>query len=543
MIQLLIPMSGQGTRYQKAGYDQPKPLIPVSGVPMIERLLRNFPLDWDTTFVLAENHRATELPAVLSRLRPNGRQLFIPPHKAGPSFAALAALKAKALDPQRPVLVSYCDYAMIWDPAHFERFVAETACDAAVISYRGFHAHYLSPQKYAYSRLEGERVMEVREKGSFTDNREEEYASSGGYYFRSGELLARAIDYQSQQGLSLNGELYTSLTVQALIQMLPEHHVRVFEIPGFFQWGTPEDLQGFEYWEKTFTGYNRAVGKRGTVDQLLIPMAGLGSRFSAVTTDPKPLIPVFGQPMFEAAIASMPQPGRVELVAVNEVADRLASVTSNNPVHVTRLTETPAGQALTTEFGARALSAKGDIIVTACDHAIVLDSERWARFRAAPDCDAAVFTLKGFPGVTRKPTAYSYVVPTAEHGEFPEVARVSLKKNTTEQPLSEHLLVGTFWFRSAAILLEGIEQLKKNNVQVNGELYLDIIFDALKGLGRRSRIIPLEGYINWGDPQSLAEALYWQEVFCGRRIDARPRLPGVESNDLFRAGDSVLERR
>ena len=66
-IQLLIPMSGQGNRYRQAGYQEPKPLIPVNGVPMISRLLENFPQSWPSVFVMAENHKNTELPPLLAK--------------------------------------------------------------------------------------------------------------------------------------------------------------------------------------------------------------------------------------------------------------------------------------------------------------------------------------------------------------------------------------------------------------------------------------------------------------------------------------------
>ncbi|MFM8315958.1 MAG: NTP transferase domain-containing protein, partial [Deltaproteobacteria bacterium] len=234
-IQLLIPMSGQGNRYRDAGYKEPKPLIPVNGVPMITRLLENFPDSWPTVFVMAENHKNTELPSVLTKNRPLGYQVFIEKHTQGPSFAALKGLEH--LDPELPVLLSYCDYAMVWDSTRFTHFVEETQCDACVVSYRGYHAHYRSPQQYAYCRMSGERVVEVKEKGSFTSNREQEFASSGGYYFKSARLLKKAIEFQLAQNLQLNGEFYSSLTVEALLRMDPKAHVRVFEIPGFFQWG------------------------------------------------------------------------------------------------------------------------------------------------------------------------------------------------------------------------------------------------------------------------------------------------------------------
>ena len=132
-IQLLIPMSGQGTRYKKAGYNQPKPLIPVNGRPMIERLLEKFPTDWPCTFVLAENHQSTELPVLLKKLRPLAKIIVVPVHSQGPSFAVKAALSS--MIEEDPILVSYCDYGLTWDPWDFQKFVEQSQCDAALISF------------------------------------------------------------------------------------------------------------------------------------------------------------------------------------------------------------------------------------------------------------------------------------------------------------------------------------------------------------------------------------------------------------------------
>jgi NDP-sugar pyrophosphorylase family protein len=520
-------MSGQGSRYERAGYKQPKPLIPVSGTPMIERLLGHFPEHWQTHFVLAENHRATELPELLARLRPGATIRFVAPHALGPGPAILAGLPA--IPDDAPVFVSYCDYGMVWDAAQFERFVAETGCDACLTSYRGFHAHYLSPVPYAYSRLQGERVIEVREKGSFTNDREEEYASAGGYYFRTAALLRDALQHQISGGLKLNGEYYTSLTVEALLRQRPEAHVRVFEIPGFFQWGTPEDLKIFEYWESCFRAYNRTAAARGQVAQVLLPMAGQGSRFATITDLPKPLIPVFGRPMYQAALDSLPAAERTVLVALEGFASQLAR--SLHPgVEVVALPQTPQGQALSTEAGLSRLDLAREVLVTACDHAIVLPAERWTAFRERPDCEAAILTMQGFPGAARSPLSYSYVLPEPGRDSFPIVLRVSLKRNPSADPLLDHVLVGTFWFSEGRVLRRGIDELKRRDQRVNGELYLDAVFDCLRDLGMRVRMIPLDGYVCWGEPDLLAEALYWQEIFTGRRIDRRHRHPGVPSH-------------
>lgn len=521
-IHLVVPMSGQGLRFQQAGYTQPKPLIDVNGVPMIERVLSCFPLDWPSFFVLAENHRATALPAALEALRPQGVVEAVAPHREGPGRALRAVLPR--LPPDAPVFVSYCDYGMVWDARQFERFVRQSDCDACVVSYRGFHPHYLNPLTYAYSRLEGGLVREVREKGSFTADREQEFASAGGYYFKSARLLAEALRRQEDDGLTLKGESYTSLTVEALLRARPGARVTVFEIPAFFQWGTPEELERFVFFEQGFAAKNRFLGASLEVEQVLMPMAGRGSRFSSST--PKPLLPVAGQPMFKAALASLPRARRTVVVGLEafepQVVPHLGPATT-----LVSLPRTPEGQALSTGAGLDALSPQGDVIVSACDHGIVLDPELWAAFRTDPRCEAAIFTIAGFPGAARRPEAYAYVVPAPGSGPVREVAQVSVKRPVSQTPWKDALLVGTFWFESRDVLRRGIDLLTAADKRVNGELYLDSVFELLLGQGLRVRSIPLGGYLCWGEPEALAESLYWQECFGGAGLVPRPRHPGV----------------
>lgn len=528
MMQVLIPMSGQGTRYKKVGYSQPKPLIPVSGRPMIERLLQKIPTEWPVTFVLAENHRSTELPEVLLKLRPQAQQIFIPAHDKGPSYAIKAALPH--LKSQEPVLVSYCDYGFKWDPWDFAEFVKNSRCHSALLSYRGFHAHYLSPVTYAFSRMQGEQVVEVREKGSFTDQRENEFASAGAYYFDSVVTLTKAIEAQEKLNLSLNGEFYTSLTVEALLRSQPNANVRVYEIPAFYQWGTPEDLQTFEYWEKTFNLWAHTQNHGMTVDHVHMPMAGLGSRFKDYYNTPKPFLFIDETPMYRLALNSLPLGNTTSFVSLKSVEQSL-SLKSHEAAHF--LPETPPGQAFSVQAGLTAIPEQGTLVISACDHSIVIEPTVWEEFQKNPDCDAAIFTIQGFPGARRRPQAFAYVEVKGDintninNKTFSEVSRVSVKQPLSSDPTQDHLLVGSFWFKNKSVLEKSLSQLIEKNPRVNGELYLDSIFNLMIENSLKVRIIPLDGYVNWGDPDSLAEALYWKEVFLGHRLSKRQRLEGV----------------
>lgn len=523
-IHLLIPMSGQGTRYMKAGYKDPKPMIPVNGIPMIERLLSKIPFDWGCTFVLAENHRQSGLPELLSKLRPHGQILFVPPHQVGPSYPLQESLTTLPSDAS--ILVSYCDYGLVWDAHQFQEFVSYTDCDACLLSYKGFHAHYLSPTPYAYSKLHGEKVVQVKEKGSFTENREQEYASCGAYYFKNKNLLEEALKYQLAKDIKVNGEFYTSLTVEALLQAKPEAHVRVFEIPYFFQWGTPDDLKDFEYWERAYQAKNKFLSQKLSVEQVFIPMAGLGSRFSKITEQKKPFITICGDRMYEKALDSLPKADKTAIVTLKEYQKLV-----NSAYSFKGLSETPPGQALTVEEGLSLLDDNQSVLISACDHGVVIDPEKWKAFQEQ-DCDAAVFCIKGFPGVRRSPQSYSFVECQRSEDKFPIVKTIMIKQTVTSNPLQDNLLVGTFWFKNKTILAKGLQKIKEKSQKVNNELYLDGIFNELNELGYMTVVFPLDGYFNWGDPESLKESLYWEEVFSGHTLSPRKAFSGVEEIDV-----------
>ncbi len=529
-IQLVIPMSGQGRRYQEAGFKDPKPMIKINGKSIISRLLEKFPKEWPATFILSENHKNTGLPQHVLELRPEAKLIYVEFKGQGPGHALMESLPH--LNSEQPIFCSYCDYGLIWDPWSFQEFVLDSDCDACVVSYRGSHPHYLSPVPYAYSALKNDFVFKVKEKGSFTPIRENEFASCGAYYFKNKKLLQEALEFQLKNGLIHNGETYTSLTVEALLQCQPKSDVRVFEIPYFFQWGTPQDLWIYEYWEKTFKAkLALKPNEKKETAQVLMPMAGLGSRFTKIVDRPKPFILIDDQPMYLKALQSLPVSTKKSTIVSlkehqiyfqTEDANRLSATNEN-----IFLEKTPPGQAFSVEKGLEFIDDTGDIVISSCDHEIVLKEKVWTDFKKIKDVDAAVFTIQGFPGILRSPKSFSYVV-TEDGSEFSKIKQVSVKQTTCENPRDEKLLVGTFWFKDKKTLSESLNDLIKNPKLVNNELYLDSVFNNLIQNNKVVRIIPLDGYINWGDPDSMSEALYWSEVFLGHTMFKRKKLMGVE---------------
>ncbi|MFI5361781.1 MAG: NTP transferase domain-containing protein [Elusimicrobiota bacterium] len=503
--QVVIPMAGTGQRFKDAGYKEIKPLLDVAGRPLISRLIEKFPRDWRFVFVCNEEHlKTTRLSQVLLAAAPEAEIVAIAPHKLGPVHTVREGFRA--LRDDLPTFVNYCDFSFSWDPAHFLDFAALTECDGALLCYRGFHPHALSPTLYAYCREEGGRVKEVREKGHFTPDRSREYASSGTYFFGSGALARKYFAVAEDSGPNHKGEYYVSLVYNPMIA--DGLDVRVYEIPRFLQWGTPEDLEDYLYWHRAFERLAHEEAPPPSGPRLVMPMAGLGSRFAAGGT-PKPLIPVAGRPMFLAARARLPcGPARPVVVLRRELEADVRAAAGDAELVV--LDAPTSGQAETTLAAAPALATYEPVLVSACDHGLLWDRAEWERLIATGP-DVVVVGQRGYPDARRSPNSYAYIDAAADG----RVRRVSVKVPLSPNPTQDLVLTGTFYFRRADLMSDLIHDLKRRDMRVNGELYLDSVANLCVERGLDVRCFESASYLNWGSPAALGEFRYWYDHFLG----------------------------
>ena len=252
---LIVPMSGLGSRFLRAGYSMPKPLLPVHNRPIIEWVLAAFPGAIDPLFICRKEHlEETNMRDILLALKPEATILGIEGAKLGPVDALLKA--QDAIDDRRAAIVSYCDYYMQWDYRLFVEHVMRTQCAGSVPCYTGFHPHLL-PRKnlYACCRVDDDdRLLEIREKHSFTDDKTLSRHSPGAYYFAEGQLLKHYSRRLMEAEDSLNGEYYVSMVYNHMIadKLLVTAPANVKH---FCQWGTPEDLEDYLFWVDAIRGW------------------------------------------------------------------------------------------------------------------------------------------------------------------------------------------------------------------------------------------------------------------------------------------------
>jgi NDP-sugar pyrophosphorylase family protein/SAM-dependent methyltransferase len=519
-MQIVVPMSGFGERFRRAGYRVPKPLIEVDGKPIIAHVIDLFPGETDFLFVCNQDHLddpAFAMAEQLQRYCPTGRIAGIAPHKLGPVNAVLQAIDL--IDPSKPTVVNYCDFTCVWDYPRFKRMVAEGGWDGAIPCYTGFHPHMMGSTNYAYVRTEGERVLAIQEKKPYTDQPMREYASSGTYYFASGALMRESFKRcMARPDLALNDEYYVSLAYRPLLE--DGRRVAVFELDHFMQWGTPDDLAEYRAWSSAFRALvdparaRRPVSQRGTT---MVPMAGLGSRFAQEGhTLPKPLIPVSGEPMVVQATLDLPAAERHVFVLRKDLPGLDAIETTLQArfpgSFAVELAEVTDGQARTCLLGLDAtgldsVDLDAPLTIGACDNGAIYDADA---LRAALDdneADVLVWVARGYPGALRRPTHYGWV------DEAGGTVRSVSVKVPLENPARDPIIVGTFTFKRARDFAAAAEAMIARDGRVNGEFYVDSCIEDAIALGLRCRVFDIEHYLCWGTPDDLRTFEYWQHCF------------------------------
>lgn len=515
-MQVVIPMSGFGERFRRAGYAVPKPLIEIDDKPIIAHVVEMFPGETDFIFICNQDHLDEpkyNMASILKAFCPTGRIVGIAPHKLGPVHAVLQVVDL--ISNEAPTIVNYCDFTCYWDWCHFKKFVKDNDCVGAIPSYKGFHPHTLGSTNYAYMQEVDGWVKDIQEKQPYTDNRMEEFASSGTYYFSTGRVMKEVFRRQVELGLDLNGEFYVSLAYKLLLQN--NDPIAVYPLQHFMQWGTPADVAEYNYWSLAFKNILVKVDDESKPQgALVVPMAGLGQRFADegyLLT--KPLIPVSTKPMYTQAVDCLPKSARQVFVLREDMpgfGQTKASITEQYAdaavVSVPCVTDGQASSALVgLDQLERGSAVAGPITFGACDFAALYDRQELQRLMSNPEIDVIVWAIRGYPNALRAPNSYGWL-----DTDGLKIKSVSVKKPLSS-PETDPIILGTFTFKRAEDFRRSLQELKNKDEKINNEFFIDSCINEAIASGLSCRIFEVDSYLCWGTPDDYRTFQYWQSCF------------------------------
>ncbi|MDC1131827.1 NTP transferase domain-containing protein [Gammaproteobacteria bacterium] len=259
-MQILIPMTGNGSRFASQGYKRLKPFIKIHGYPMIHWVVKMFPGDEDKiTFICRDEHLKDKryVRKELKNCSPNAQIYEVEDwKKLGPVSDVLRA--SEIINNDESVLVSYCDFFVGWNYKEFKGLIKKYNPHGAVPCYTGFHPHLIHKENiYANCEIKKDfELKKIREKHQLHKNKYLDLQSPGLYYFQSGRILKDYCKKLINSKNSINGEYYMSLPFNDMVK----DNLSVLCPPiveYFCQWGTPKDLEEYNYWMNIIDKVNK----------------------------------------------------------------------------------------------------------------------------------------------------------------------------------------------------------------------------------------------------------------------------------------------
>ena len=227
-MNILIPMAGEGSRFRDAGFKMPKPLVPVNGVPMIQRVIENLggPSEHFIFVVQLRHIYEYGIDAKLREMCPGCKVVAIDGLTGG---AAVTALRASAhIDNYAPLLIANSDQLIEgWS-------LPDTKVDGVIYTF------WSDQTKWSYAAVgEYDRVYGVAEKQVIS-----RAATCGIYYWRRGSDFVKYARQMVDAGRRCNGEFYIAPVYNEAI--LDCKDIVAMNVERMHGLGTPEDLRAYE---------------------------------------------------------------------------------------------------------------------------------------------------------------------------------------------------------------------------------------------------------------------------------------------------------
>lgn len=236
-IQLVVPMAGLGQRFQDAGYETAKPLLPIHGVPMISVVLSNLFDERLSQIVLITRPEVAGKKYLEHALLPFKDILKIvelDKLSMGPAESVLSS--KHLLDPELPLVIANSDQYLNTDISSFYDTLGEGS-DGEILCMRD------NNPKWSYVTTNSENyVVDVVEKQVVSN-----LATVGVYGFRKSSLAVNALQEMISAGDKTNGEFY----VAPCYPYLARRHYRIRAIDlgpvgeVMYGLGTPNDYEYF----------------------------------------------------------------------------------------------------------------------------------------------------------------------------------------------------------------------------------------------------------------------------------------------------------
>lgn len=248
---LILPMAGHGSRFSVEGFSLPKPLLPVDGEPMFIKAIQSLPQTGNVVLICLDSFLNGGGSEVITSKTPDAKVVVLHQVTQGQAISCAHGLSSIDYPQDKPILISACDYGMIYDSAQLEQLLNRDKPDVVVFSFRDSIASKINPDMYSWLDVDGNGdIKSVSTKRFPGGDPFKIPAIVGTMYFRKAQYFIDGLNVNLVQQLRTNGEYYVDDVINRCIAA--NLTVKNFEINHYIGWGTPHDYRSYGYFKKFF---------------------------------------------------------------------------------------------------------------------------------------------------------------------------------------------------------------------------------------------------------------------------------------------------
>ncbi len=238
-------MAGTGSRFTESGYTLPKPLIPVSGVPMIIKAIRDMPKSNKWIFLARKEHiDEYKIDALIKTEIPNA--IIIPVEKTTEGQACTCMLAEPYLDPDEPLFIAACDNGYAYDKEKYERLCNDPDVDSVFWTFTERETLRRNPSAWGWCVLESDEITirDMSVKIPVSNNPYEDHAIVASFFFKRAKDFINAVNLMIKDNYRIKNEFYVD-AVPIFMKKLGKRCV-IFDVDYYFGWGAPKDLYDYQ---------------------------------------------------------------------------------------------------------------------------------------------------------------------------------------------------------------------------------------------------------------------------------------------------------
>jgi len=237
-------------RFVKEVPQEPKPLLDVSGYPMIIQSAKSLPNSQNLIFVTLQEHITNfKIDKTLKEHYPDSKIFIISQVTAGQAITCKLGLNDT--DENSSLLIAATDNGMIYNKKSYQQLIDDQNVDGVVFTFKGHISSKNNPEMYGWVQVDNNNnATGVSVKKAISDNPLNDNAIVGTFYFKKVKYFMEAYEKLLKEETFKKDGPRIEDVINSMLSM--NLNVKVFEVDDYICWGTPDDYETFVYWQSFF---------------------------------------------------------------------------------------------------------------------------------------------------------------------------------------------------------------------------------------------------------------------------------------------------